>query len=125
MVQWVKNPIAIAQVAAENRFNLCWAQWIKDLVWLQLQLRFSPWPRNFHMPLVWPLKKKKKKKKECVIGVLCLLCYCSFNTFWKSVYVSLYRFMSFCFYSCVGLYYVQIPWLIQSGSYGHLVVYSL
>ena len=36
------------------------AQWTKDLVlslpwlWLQLWYRFDPWPRNFHMPWVWP-----------------------------------------------------------------------
>ena len=32
------------------------ARWGKDPVLLQLQLRFNPWPRNFHMPQVWPLK---------------------------------------------------------------------
>ena len=26
----------------------------------QLWLRFDPWPRNFHMPWMQPLKKKKK-----------------------------------------------------------------
>ena len=46
------------------------AQWVKDLallqLWHKLQLwfRFSPWPRNFHMPWVQPLKKKKKRKKK-------------------------------------------------------------
>ena len=41
------------------------AQWIKDLVLLQLWhrsqlwLRFNPWPRNFHM-LPVPSQKKKK-----------------------------------------------------------------
>jgi len=43
-------------------------QWVKDLalpqLWhrLQLRLRFHPWPRNFHVPRVWPLNKKKKEK---------------------------------------------------------------
>ena len=43
-------------------------QWVKDLalpqLWhrSQLQLRFNPWPRNFHMQ--WKQKKKKKKKKK-------------------------------------------------------------
>ena len=32
----------------------------KDPALLELQLRFSPWPGNFCMPQVWPLKKKKK-----------------------------------------------------------------
>ena len=45
------------------------AQRVKGLAWslqwfgLLLRLRFSPWPENVHMPLVWPKKKKKKKKK--------------------------------------------------------------
>ena len=26
---------------------------------LSLQLGFNPWPRDFHMPQVWPLKQKK------------------------------------------------------------------
>ena len=40
------------------------AQWVKDPVlpqlWsrLQLQLGFSPWPGNFHMPWVQSLKKQ-------------------------------------------------------------------
>lgn len=43
-------------------------QWVKDLVllqlWhiLQLQLRFDPWPRHFHMPQVQPKGKKKWTK---------------------------------------------------------------
>ena len=28
---------------------------------LQLQLKFNPWPGNFHMLQIRPLKKKKKK----------------------------------------------------------------
>ena len=51
MVQWVKEP-ALMQL------------WHR----LQLQLRFDPWPRNFHMLWVWPKKKKqtnKQKPKEC------------------------------------------------------------
>ena len=43
-------------------------QWVKDLTLqdpcrLQLWLGFDPWPRNFHMLQVQPLKKKKKKVK--------------------------------------------------------------
>ena len=40
---------------------------VKDLVllqlWcgLQLWLRFDPWPRNFHLPGMWPKKGKKKR----------------------------------------------------------------
>ena len=43
------------------------AQWVKDMVlpqlwcWSKLQLRFSPWPGNFHMLWVQPKKKKKEK----------------------------------------------------------------
>ena len=28
----------------------------------QMWLGFNPWPRNFHMPWVWPKKIKKKKR---------------------------------------------------------------
>ena len=40
------------------------AWWVGDaalaLLWLRLllSLGFSPWPGNFHMPRVWPKKKK-------------------------------------------------------------------
>ena len=40
------------------------SQWVKDLALLQLwcrsklQLKFSPWPGNFHILKVWPKKKK-------------------------------------------------------------------
>ena len=64
MAQWVKNLIAVAQVAAEVQVrSLAQHSELKDLALLQLQyrsqlrLRFNPWPRNFHMP--WPLQKKK------------------------------------------------------------------
>ena len=46
------------------------AQWLKDLtlkqLWRtqQLQLGFSPWPGNVHMPWVWPKKKKNKIKER-------------------------------------------------------------
>ena len=43
------------------------SQWVKDpaLLWLwcigwQLQLRFSPYAGNLHIPWVWPLQKQKK-----------------------------------------------------------------
>ena len=45
-------------------------QQVKELVWLQvwhrsqLQLRFGPWTRNFHMPWVRPQKTKKKTKTK-------------------------------------------------------------
>ena len=61
VVQGVKNLTATLQVTVE-----AWV-WspaqhleIKDLVLLQLWFWFYAWPRNFHMPRVWPLKKKKK-----------------------------------------------------------------
>ena len=34
---------------------------LKDLGLQQMQLRFNPWPRNFHMPWVWPLQNKMKR----------------------------------------------------------------
>ena len=46
MVQWVKDPVLLQ----------LWDR-------LQLCLGFDPWPENFHMPRVWPKKKKKKEKK--------------------------------------------------------------
>ena len=68
MAQWVKNLIAVAQVIAEGQIrSLAWCSALKDPTlpqrWhrLQLWLGFNPWPENFHMPWVWPLKKKKKK----------------------------------------------------------------
>ena len=60
MTQWVKNLTAVAQVDVDAWVrSLAWSNGLKDLVlqqllhlqcrW-QLQLRFSPWPGNFHMP---------------------------------------------------------------------------
>ena len=52
MVQWVKNLAAVAQVAMEVCVQSpAQCSELKDLVWhgSQLQLRFNPWPRNFHM----------------------------------------------------------------------------
>lgn len=50
-------------------FMLCVAQWVKNqtaAAWVSAAalFRFSPLPGNFHLPQMWPLKKKKKKKKE-------------------------------------------------------------
>lgn len=36
------------------------AQWVEDQALLWLQLRFDPWPGNFHMPQVWPKKERMK-----------------------------------------------------------------
>ena len=47
------------------------AQWVKDLVLLQLWHRlklwlgFYPWPGNFHMPWVQPKKKSHVKNGKC------------------------------------------------------------
>ena len=69
MAQWVKNMIAVAQVAVEVRVRYP-AQYtgLKDLVlpqlWCrsQLQLRFKPWPRSFHMLPQVAIKTKCTKK---------------------------------------------------------------
>ena len=39
-------------------------KWLKDpeLPQLQLGFNFWPWPRNFYVPQMWPLKKKKGRK---------------------------------------------------------------
>ena len=66
MVQLVKNLTAAAWAAAEAWVPYpAWCSGLNDL-WhrSQLQLRFSPWPGNFHILWVWPLKKKKFWKIE-------------------------------------------------------------
>ena len=67
MVQWVKNLTVVAWVAMEVWVGSpAWGDELKDLalphLWhrLQLWLGFSPWPRNFHMPGMWPLKQTDK-----------------------------------------------------------------
>jgi len=51
VVQWVKNPLSAATVTAE-----VWVQspaqhsGSKDPAWSQLRLRFTPSPRNSHLP---------------------------------------------------------------------------
>ena len=67
MAQWVKNLTSAAQVDVEAQVRSP-AQHgeLKDLalpqLWhrLQLRLRFNPWPRNFRMLWVQPLKREKK-----------------------------------------------------------------
>jgi len=51
------------------------AQWVKDLALWQLQLRFHPWPRNFHVAMSEHKKEKKKKKKTTSFIVSLLLVY--------------------------------------------------
>ena len=47
-----------------------WRQWLglgsdaEAVYRSRLQLGFNPWPRNFRMPRVQPLKKKKKKERN-------------------------------------------------------------
>ena len=69
MAHWVKNLTAVAQVSAEVRVHsLAHYSRLKGIaaatakVTAVAQLRFSPWPDNFHMPQVQPKKKKKKKR---------------------------------------------------------------
>ena len=64
VVQQVKNPTALAPFAAEEQVpSVAWCTGLKDLALPQLWLGFNPWPRNFHMPQVWPLKKQKHEKE--------------------------------------------------------------
>ena len=50
-------------------------QWVKDLALSLQQLRsplclgFNHWPRNFHMPQVWPQKQNKKLNKNKFINI--------------------------------------------------------
>ena len=37
--------------------------WLKDLALLQLQGKFNPWPRNFHMVWVWKKKTLTQNSK--------------------------------------------------------------
>lgn len=49
VAQWVKNPTAVAQVAVEAQVgSLAQHSGLIDPV--SLQLRWRPWPGNFHMP---------------------------------------------------------------------------
>ena len=65
VAQRVKNLTASTQVTAEVQ-DVFLAQHsglkfpVLPQLWhrLQLQLRFNPWPRNFHTQQVQPLKKK-------------------------------------------------------------------
>ena len=40
-----------------------WHSGSKDSMLLLLWLRFNPWPRNFHMPQVQPLKRERQTEK--------------------------------------------------------------
>ena len=62
MAQQVKNLTAKAQMAGDVWIRSpAWRSGLNDPALLQLQLRFSPWPGNIHMPQVQAFKKKKKK----------------------------------------------------------------
>ena len=63
MSQWVKNLTAAAQVTAEAKVrSLARCSGLKDLTLLQLQLGFNPWPGNFHMLWVWPLRQQQQQQ---------------------------------------------------------------
>ena len=58
MVQWVRNPNSVAWVALEVRVqSRAWHSGLQDPTLLQLWLGFKPWPINFHVSQVVPLKK--------------------------------------------------------------------
>ena len=45
MAQWVKNPTVVVWITVEVWVqSLAWCSKLKDLVLLQLWLRFNPWP---------------------------------------------------------------------------------
>ena len=57
MAQWVKDLTVASQVTAKAQVRSpAQSSGLKDLALLQLWLKFNPWPGNFHMPWVWPLK---------------------------------------------------------------------
>ena len=62
VAQWIKNLTAAAQVAVETRVqSLAQHSGLKYPAMLQLQLRLNPWPRNFHKPWGWALKKEAEE----------------------------------------------------------------
>jgi len=68
VAEWVKDLTSVAWVAAKVQVqSSAWLSELKDLLLprlhcrSQMHLRFHPWPKNFYMPWVWPLKKKKKE----------------------------------------------------------------
>ena len=82
MAKWVNNLACLCEGSGSIPRQ---AQWIKDLVlvqlWcrLQLWLGFDPWPGNVHMPWVWPKKKKKISIQELLLWLSRLriwCCYC-------------------------------------------------
>ena len=49
VVQWLNNPTTVARVMAKTRIrSLAKHSGLKDPALPHLQLRFSPWPKNFH-----------------------------------------------------------------------------
>ena len=42
-------------VAEQVKYSALSLKWLGSLLWH----RFNPWPRNFHMPCMWPKNKKK------------------------------------------------------------------
>ena len=58
VMQWVKIRITVPQVLQRHRFDPHLVQWVKkkNPALLQLWLGFNPWPRDFHMLWVEPLK---------------------------------------------------------------------
>ena len=47
MTQWVKN---LTLLCGDSGWILGLAQWVKESALLQLQLQFTSWPGNFHVP---------------------------------------------------------------------------
>lgn len=64
MVHCVTNLTTVAWIAAEVLVpSLAQCSGLKPTALPQLPLRLNPWPRNFHMTWVQPLKKKKTKNQ--------------------------------------------------------------
>ena len=69
MVRWVKNPTATRVILEVQAGSPAQPQYpvLNDPVLRQLQPGFSPWPRNFYMPQVWPFENNNNKKTESIL----------------------------------------------------------
>ena len=73
--QWVKNPTPVAWVPVDVWVQSpAWHGGLKDPAMPQLQhrsqlwLECNPWPQNFYMPQVQPLKRRRSSHRGAVVN---------------------------------------------------------